>query len=75
MIVILSLLAIVSAYSFDATINLPELQANNGWVYLHSFPLVPHLARLQLSLSVQGKALTQQSQSLVIQGVPASAWE
>ncbi len=75
MIVLLALIAIAAAHSFDLTFNLPELQTNNGWVYLHSFPLKPHLARLQMAISVQGHALTNQTQNLVIQGVPASAWE
>lgn len=53
MIVLLfTLVAIASGRSFDITVRLSELQAHNGWVYLCSISLVPHLARLQLAINV-----------------------
>jgi hypothetical protein len=75
MFLLLLLLSAVAAHSYDATFAFPSLQANNGWLYLDSFHFSPHLAKMQLTLSVQGSALSTAAQSVIIQGIPASEWE
>lgn len=73
--IVLFLVALTAAQSFDATFRIPELQANNGWLYLETFHFTPHLAKLELIVNVVGKATSEQPQNLIIQGIPASEWE
>ena len=75
MIFLLLVLTVTATDSFDATYKLTELQTNNGWLYLTSFHFKPHLAKVQLKINVEGKAISSEPQHIIIQGVPTSEWE